>query len=81
MFYTLYWEGLLITKQERQLLDNLDGSAAYWQYRYNAAQCERKQPHKQADQNTDDTWVIFLGILATIGFLALLAVTVLYSIL
>ena len=70
-----------MTKQVRRLLDNLDGSAAYWQYRYNATRCERKQPHKQANQDTDDTWIIFLGILATIGFLALLAVTVLYSIL
>lgn len=66
-----------MTKQESQLLDNLDGSASYWQYRYNPAEYERQQPHKQTDQNTDDTWFILLGILGTIGFLALLAVKVL----
>ena len=66
-----------MTKQERQLLDNLDGSASYWQYRHNPAKYERQQPHKQADHNTDDTWIILLGILGTIGFLALLAVKVL----
>ena len=66
-----------MAKQESQLLDNLDGSAAYWQYRYNPAEYERQQPHKQADQNTDDTWIILLGILGTIGFLTLLAVKVL----
>jgi len=64
-----------MTKQE-SLLDNLDGSAAYWQYRYNPAEYEKKQPHEQANQNTDDTWFILLGILGTIGFLALLAVKV-----
>ena len=65
-----------MTKQE-SLLDNLDGSASYWQYRYNPAEYERQQPHKQADHNTDDTWIILLGILGTIGFLALLAVKIL----
>ncbi len=66
-----------MTKQESQLLDNLDGSAAYWQYRYNQAESESKQPYMQVNQNTDDTWFIMLGILGTIGFLALLAVKVL----
>ena len=66
-----------MSKQERQVLDYLDGSAAYWQYRYNPAECERKPPHEQANQNTDDSWIILLGILATIGFLALLALKVL----
>jgi len=81
MFYILNWEGATITKQQRQLLDNLDASTAYWQYRYKSAQYERKQPCKQADQKTDDTWIIFLGIVATMAFLGLLAVTVLCSIL
>ena len=70
-----------MTKQERQLLDNLDGSASYWQYRHNPAKYERQQPHKQADHNTDDTWIILLCILFTIGFVALLAKTTLWSIL
>ncbi len=64
-------------KQERQILENMDGSAAYWQYRHNPAECEREQPYKQVNQNTDDSWFILLGILGTIGFLALLAVKVL----
>ena len=62
-----------MTKQESKVLDYLDSSAAYWQYRHNPAVYERKQPHEQANQNTDDTWIILLGILGTIGFLALLA--------
>ncbi len=66
-----------MTKQESQLLDNMDGSAAYWQYRNNPAEYERKLPYQQVSQNTDDTWFILLGILGTIGFLALLAVKVL----
>ena len=70
-----------MARQERRLLDNLDGSAAYWQYRYNAATYERKQPDKQADQNTDGTWIIFLGILVTMGFLGLLAATVIWGVL
>jgi uncharacterized membrane-anchored protein len=66
-----------MAKRESQLLDYLDGSAAYWQYRYNPAEYERQQPPKQANQNTDDTWIILLCIFFTIGFLALLAAKVL----
>lgn len=66
-----------MTKQERQLLDNLDSSTAYWQYRYNQVEYERKQPHEQANQNTDDTGIILLWILGTIGFLVLLAAKIL----
>ena len=66
-----------MSKQERQVLDNVDASTSYWQYRHNPVEYERQQPHKQADQNTDDTWIILLGILGTIGFLTLLAVKVL----
>jgi len=62
-----------MSKQE-SLLDTLNSGASYWQYRYNPAEYESKQPHEQANQNTDDTWIILLGILATIGFLVLLAV-------
>ena len=61
-----------MTKQETKLLDYLDASAAYWQYRHNPVEYERKQPQEQANQNTDGTWIILLGILGTIGFLAML---------
>ena len=70
-----------MTKPEGQLFDNRDCSAAFWQYRHNPAEYERQQPHKQANPNTDDTWTIFLGIVFTIGFLALLAITTLRNIL
>jgi hypothetical protein len=68
-----------MTKQEPKLLDYLDASAAYWQYRHNPAENENKQPHEQAirnraNQNTDDTWIMLLGILGTIVFLVLLAI-------
>ncbi len=69
-----------MAKQERQLLDNVDASASYWQYRQNLAEYERQQPYKQAGHNTDDTWIIWLCIIFTIGFLALLAKTTLWSI-
>ena len=70
-----------MAKQERQLLDNIDGSTAYWQYRHNPAEYARQKPYKQVEQNADDTWIILLCILFTIGFLALLAKTTLWSIL
>jgi hypothetical protein len=66
-----------MAKQERQVLDNLDACTSYWQYRHDRAEYERPQPYEQANQNTDDTWFIVLGILGTIGFIALLAVKVL----
>ena len=69
-----------MAKQERQLLDNLDGSASYWQSRYNPAEYGIQPPYKQAEHNKDDTWIIWLCILFTIGFLALLAKTTLWSI-
>jgi hypothetical protein len=80
MFYTLNWEVLLMAKQEREVLENLYGSASYWQYRHNQAEYEIQQPHKQADHSSDDTWIKLLCIIVTIGFLALLAKTTLWSI-
>jgi hypothetical protein len=62
-----------MAKQERQLLYNFDVGSTYWQYRHNPAEYEIKQPVQQVKQDTDDTWIILLGILGTIGFLALLA--------
>ena len=68
-----------MAKQERQALDNVDASTSYWQYRHNPAEYERQQPYKQVERNSDDTWIILLCILFTIGFLALLAKTTLWS--
>jgi hypothetical protein len=61
-------------KQESKILDYQDAGTAYWQYRHNPAENQRTQPHEQANQNTDDTWIMLLGILGTIGFLILLAI-------
>ena len=61
-----------MVKQESKLLDYLDSGTAYWQYRHNPAEFESKQPHEQTNQSADDTWIILLGILGTIGFLILL---------
>jgi len=69
-----------MAKQERQALENMVSSTSYWQYRHNPAEYERQQPPKQADDDSDDTWIILLCILFTIGFLALLAKTTLWSI-
>jgi hypothetical protein len=81
MSYILLWGSLLMSKRDGQLFDNWDGSTAFWQYRHNPAGSEKQQPHKQSNQNTDDTWIIFLGILFTIGFIALLAITTLGNLL
>jgi hypothetical protein len=62
-----------MAKQERQLLYNFDVGSTYWQYRHNPAEYEIKTSHQQANQNADDTWIILLGVLGTIGFLVLLA--------
>jgi hypothetical protein len=70
-----------MTNQKRQLLENCDGKAAYWEYRFNPAEYERTQPHQQANQNTDDTWIRLLCIIFTIGFLVLLAKMTICSIL
>jgi len=70
-----------MAKQERRLLDNWDSSAAYWEYRHNPAEYERQQPHKQENHKTADAWIMLLAILLTIGFLAFLAKTTLWSIL
>ena len=69
-----------MVKQEGQLLGNMDNSTAFWQHRHNPAEYEGQQPHKQANPNADDTWIIFLGVLFTIGFIALLAITTLRTI-
>ena len=70
-----------MTKPEGQLFDNREGSAAFWQHGHNPAEYERQQPHKQANPNRGDSWTIFLGILFTIGFIVLLAVTTLRTML
>ena len=66
-------------KRRGQLVDNWDVNATFLQYRNNPAEYEMQQPHEQASHNTDDTWIIFLCILVTIGFLALLAKTTVCS--
>ena len=68
-----------MSKQTKQVIDNLDYSTSYWQYRNNPAKYERQQPAKQADCKADDTWIILLCVLFTIGFLALLAKTTFWS--
>jgi len=68
-----------MSKQEKQVLDNFFGSTSYWQYRRNRAEYGIQQLPKQADRNSDDTWIKVLCILVTIGFLVLLAKTTLWS--
>jgi hypothetical protein len=62
-----------MTKRGRQLLDNWNGSAGYWQYRSNRAGYEREQFHEDAKQNTGDTTTILLWIIGTISLLVVLA--------
>ena len=68
-----------MSKQESKVLDYMDSDTAYWQYRHNPSEYESKQSYEQAihdraNQSADDTWIILLGILGTIGFLVLLAI-------
>jgi hypothetical protein len=62
-----------MAKQERQLLYNFDVGSAYWQYRHNPTEYEIRQPQPHVNQSADDTWIVLLGILGTIGFLVILA--------
>ena len=64
-------------KQERQLLSNLVNDASYWQRRYNQTEYERKQPHKQENQNVELADIILLWILGIIGFIAMLVAVIL----
>jgi hypothetical protein len=64
-----------MAEQERQLIYNCQGNASYWQYRNNPAEYQTKQPLKQENQQADDTWIILLGVIVTIGFLAMLIKT------
>jgi len=66
-----------MSKQESKLLDYLDASAAYWQYRHNPGENQRKQPHEQANRNSDDTWIMLIGIVGIIGFIVLLVLKIL----
>ena len=70
-----------MTKRVGQLFNDWDVSASFWQHRNNPAEYEVQQPNTQANHSTDDTWLILLGILFTIGFLVLLASTTLWNML
>jgi hypothetical protein len=70
-----------MTKQERPLLINWDGSVAYWERRYKQTEYKRKQPDKQANQNSDIADIVLLWILGTIGLLAMLVAAILHIIL
>jgi len=68
-----------MAKQERQLLYNWDGGAANWQYRQSAAEYEEKRSYEQVSHGEDDSWVLLVWILGTIGILVVLAKTTLWS--
>ena len=70
-----------MAKREEQLFDNLDGSVVSWQYSQNyPAEHERQQSHMQANHNTGGTCML-LCILFTIGFITLLAIKTILSLL
>jgi hypothetical protein len=82
MSYILNWGGLIMTKSKEHVVDNLDGSTSYWQYRFKSADREKSQPDRTSRQDTGETGIfLLLGILFTIGFLALLLITTLRTIL
>jgi len=67
-------------KRTGQLFDSYDVSASFWQDRNDLAEYERRQPHEQANHNTNDRWITSLAIVFTVGFLVLLATTTVWSI-
>ena len=81
MIYILNWGGLAMKKRTGQLFNDWDVGGTFWQYRNNPAEYQRQQPNEQANRKTDDTWIILLSIIFTIGFLVLLASTTLWNIL
>ena len=66
-------------KRTGQLLNDWDVCGTFWQYRNNPAEYDVQKPDSQANANKDDTWIILLSILFTIGFLVLLASTTLWN--
>jgi len=70
----------MMVKHKGQLLDNQDGSTSYWQVRFQSADVEKTHAHKQTSPQSDASWSVWLGILFTIGFLALLVITTLRTI-
>lgn len=81
MAYILNWEGLMMMKHKGHVLNNLDGSTSYWQYRFNSAEDGKSHPYNQSAQDSSDSWSLWLGLIFTVGFLALLIITTLRSIL
>ena len=66
-------------KRTGQLFNDWDVCGMFWQYRDNPAEYDGPQADSQANHNEDDTWIILLSILFTIGFLVLLASTTLWN--
>ena len=69
-----------MTKQERPLLINLDGSAAYWERRINQTEYKIRQPHKQENQKIETADIILLWILGIIGLFVTVVAGILYII-
>lgn len=64
-----------MTKRGKLLLENYESKTGFWEYRNGSPECERTPSYRQENQSADDTWIMWLWILGTIGFLALLAKT------
>ena len=78
MCHILNWEGLLMTETEERVWEDMDGSAAYWQYLHRSGEGDGQQLCRQASGHTIDySGIPLLAILFTIGFLALLAIATL----
>jgi len=71
----------MMIKHKGQLLDNRDGSTSCWQVRLQSADVDKTHLYKQTSPQSGASWSIWLGILFTIGFLALLVITTLRTIL
>ncbi len=66
-----------MAKQERAVYNNWDSSTEFWEYRHNQAESQSERPHLQTGRNTDYTETLF-WIIGTIGFLALIAMKMLW---
>ena len=66
-----------MAKQERAVYNNWDSSTEFWEYRHNQAESQSERTPLQTGRNTDYTETLF-WIIGTIGFLALIAMKMLW---
>lgn len=65
-----------MNREEREEFKRWVDSSKYGHHRQNTTEYHRQHPH-HAITSTDDSWIMLFCIIFTVGFLALLAATIL----